>query len=199
MNQKKNIILVIIIAIVLGVLMVRQFYLQKKITQAKQPDTGEALAYQVAELIKGNDTSREQLQKLQTQFDNLQKSSSDLKTVKETLDEKNNTYSVILGTAKTNGSGVVINFDQKIASTQIVDLINALKNIGVDVISLNGKRITPTSSIVSGIFDPPIIVKAISDNNLLAESLTRPGGIISEIGFGDLQKKDNIEIDAIYQ
>lgn len=199
MSSKKNIILVIIVAVILGVLVVRQFYLQKKIIQAKQPETGEALAYQVAELIKGNDTARQQTQKLQTQFDNLQKSSFDLKTVKETLDEKNNVYSVILGTAKVKGPGVEINFDRKIASTQIVDLINALKNIGVDAVSLNGKRITPTSSIGSGIFDPPIVVKAIGDNNLLAESLVRPGGIISEIGFGDLQKKDDIEIDAVGQ
>lgn len=199
MSNKKNIILVSIIALILGVLIVRQFYLQKRLSKISHPQVGEALAYQVAELIKGNTESRVQIAKLQEQYDKMQKSSTDLQSAKETLDEKNKTYEIILGKAKTEGPGVAITFNDKIHSTQLVDLLNALKNIGVEAISINSQRITPASSITEGLFNPPVVIQAIGDKNLLADSLTRPGGIVSQIGFGDVSEKDIIKMDAMGQ
>lgn len=193
MANKKNLILISIITLILGALVVRQFYLQKKINQVSQPKAGEALAYQVAELIKDNSRSQEQITNLEEQYNKLEKSSTDLKTAKETLEEKNKVYQVILGTAEVQGPGVIITFDEKIHSTQLIDLINALKNIGIDSISINNKKITPTSSVNSGLFNPPIIVKAIGNSDLLTDSLTRPGGIIPQIGLGNVEKKDHLE------
>lgn len=194
MYTKKNIVLITIIALVLGIFVVRQFFLNKKIHEISQPKVGEALAYEVAELIKNNTESREQIVKLQEQVNKLRKSSSDLKTAKETLDEKSNIYKIILGFSSVKGTGVIISFDKKIHSTQLVDLMNALKNIGVEAVSLNGQRITPTSSIDYGTFNPPVIIKAIGDKDLLESSLIRAGGIISQIGIGEVEKNDVVVI-----
>lgn len=197
MTKKQNIFLVTMVALILGILIVRQFNLHKRITQVTQPEVAEALAYEVAELIEDNTKSRQQLDKLQEQYDKLATSSSDLKTAKEAVDEKLSTYEIILGLSKIEGPGVIITFNDKIASTQLVDLLNAFKNIGVDAVTINDQRISPASSITNGLFNPPITLKAIGEPDLLADSLTRPGGIMEQIGLGQVEKSNEIIIDAV--
>jgi len=94
------------------------------------------------------------------------------------------------------GPGIEINFDDKVSSTQMVDLINAIKNIGCEVIAINDQRVVLNTSISEGFFNSPTNVKAIGDKELLFQALERTGGILEQIGFGKVSKSDNLVIKA---
>lgn len=195
--SKKGLITIIIIAVILGVFVARQFLLSERIKKEVNNETNQALAYEVSELFESNEKLKEEVQKLKNELDKLQKTYIDSKQVNETLDEKLAHYQIILGLQEVRGPGVRIKFDKKIASVQIIDLVNALKNIGVESISINEKRLIPTSSITKGIFSPPVIIEAIGDKELLYNSLTRSGGIIDQIGYGQVTVVDDIILPSV--
>ena len=87
--------------------------------------------------------------------------------------------------------------DKKITSTQLIDLINNLKNIGCEAIAINGQRLTGTSSITSGIFTPPMTINVVGDKDLLYNSLVRSGGIIEQIGFGQVTIVNDMTLPSI--
>lgn len=192
--MNKKILFLIIISIVLGLLVARQFLLSEKIKKEVNIDTSQTLAYEVAELFSANEKLKDEINKLSGEVDDLQKTFQDTKKADETLDEKLKKYEIILGLKEVYGPGVQVKFDKKIASIQIIDLINALKNIGAEAISINGKRLLPTSSIVEGIFSPVVSVEAIGEKEILYSSLTRSGGIIDQIGYGQVTAVDDIII-----
>lgn len=191
-NSKKTILVLITISIILGLIAVRQFILSEKIKKEVSTENNEALAFEVSELFNSNEELGDDADKLSEELNKLQKTYIDSKQANEALDAKNDKYEIILGITEVSGPGVKIEFDKKIASIQIVDLINALKNIGVEAISVNGNRILPDSSISEGIFTPPVTIEAIGDKDLLYNSLTRAGGIIDQIGYGQTTIVDDI-------
>lgn len=195
--NKKGIITITIISILAGIIITRQFFLKEKIDQNIKPETNEALAVEVAELFKSNEKLKEEVNKLVSEVDQLNQSYVNSKQLNETLENKIKNYEIILGLTNVSGEGVIIEFNKKVASTQLIDLINSLKNIGVDAINLNGTRITNRTSISDGIFSPPITIRAIGDKNILSNSLLRTGGIIDQIGYGEVKIEDEINISSI--
>lgn len=196
MNKFSKTIL-FIVAIVAGVIMAWQFFLSERINLKITPKNSQALAYEVADLFNANEKLTKEIDKLNIEVDKLQKNYIDSKTSVEALNEKNNNYKIILGIGEAEGSGVKIEFDKKISSVNLIDILNALKNIGVDGVAINGKRIIYNSSIEEGIFSPPVTITAIGDKELLWGSLTRTGGIIEQIGFGKVDKMDSIILPSI--
>lgn len=194
--MNKKILFLIIISVFLGLLIVRQFLLSEKIKKEINIDTSQTLAYEVSDLFTTNEKLKEEVDILSSEVNDLKKTFQDTKIANETLDEKIKKYEIILGLEDVKGSGVKINFDKKIASIQIVDLINALKNIGAEAISINGKRLLPSSSVVEGIFSPNVIIEVIGDKEILYSSLIRSGGIIDQIGYGQVTAVDGIIIPA---
>lgn len=194
MFQKKDYILLGIIGLVLGFFIAQQFYLHERITKTVVTDNENNLALEVSELIKTNKELEKERDELSVQHQKLSQSALDAETAKTTLEENLMKYEIILGVEKISGEGVEITFDSKLHSTQIVDLINAIKNIGAEAIELNGNRITINYYIVPGFWEPQTKVKVIGDKNLLYESLKRTGGILDQIGFGNVEKKDSLVI-----
>lgn len=192
--MNKKILFLIIISIILGLLVARQFLLSEKIKKEVNVDTSQTLAYEVSELFNSNEKLKDEIEKLSVEVEALQKTFQNTKEANETLDEKIKKYEIILGKKEIRGQGVRIKFDKKIASIQIIDLVNALKNIGAEAISINGKRLLPTGSIIEGIFSPTVTVEAIGDKEILHSSLTRSGGIIDQIGYGQVTSVDDIII-----
>lgn len=195
--NKKAIISITLVSVVAGIIITRQFLLKEKINNDVSAQTNEALAVEVAELFKSNIKLNEEVAKLNEEVEKLKQTYSNSKQANEALENKISNYEIILGLKSVRGQGVTIEFNKKIASTQLIDLINSLKNIGVDCISLNGTRITTKTSINEGIFSPPVIVKAIGDKSMLSNSLLRTGGILDQIGFGDVKTEDEIVISSI--
>lgn len=192
LNSKKSTIIIIVISLVLGLVAVRQFILSEKINKQVSSENNEALAFEVSELFNSNQELGKDADKLSDELEKLKKTYMDSKQADEALDSKIEKYEIILGLKEVRGPGVRIDFDRKIASVQVIDLINALKNIGAEAIAINGNRIVTNSSISEGIFNPPITIEAIGDKDLLHSSLTRSGGIIDQIGYGQTTVVDDI-------
>jgi len=195
--NKKAIIIILIISIILGIIVTWQFSLSQKIKAQVKPDNNQALAYEVAELYKNNQVLQKQVNESNMQLETLKKSSFDIKAANDTLEENLTHDQIILGSTKVNGPGVKITFQDKILSTQLVDIINAIKNIGVDALSINGQRINLYSSIEEGYFPSPVVIEAIGSSELLYNSLTRPGGIMDQINHGEIKQIDDLILPAV--
>jgi len=196
MFQKKDYILLGIICLLLGFFIIQQFYLHKKITGVSQPENESNLAIEVSELFKTNNLLKQEVDDLSIQHEKLSQSAQNAKSANDALEEDLTKYQVILGLKNVTGQGIDINFNDKVSSTQMVDLINAIKNIGCEVIAINDQRVVSNTSIGDGYFNSPTKVSVIGDKELLFQALERGGGILEQIGFGTVQKNDNLVIKA---
>jgi len=196
MFLRKNLALIGVVGFILGFVIIQQFYLHEKITKNIQPESENNLALEVSELIKTNDELTKGVNDLTDQHGKLSRAAADASSANATLEENLNQYEIILGLTQVQGQGVEIIFNDKISSTQLVDVMNAIKNIGADAIQINDRRIIQNSSITEGFFYPPVSVKVIGNKDLLYEALVRPGGILDQIGLSkEVVKSDNVNID----
>ena len=127
----------------------------------------------------------------------------------------------LLGLTEVKGSGVIIKLDENrdVDANEVLDassylvhegdllnIINELYNAGADAISVNGKRIVNTTSILCDgniirvndeIVGVPIEIKAICYPNALYD-LKRVGGYLSLMANGgvivEIENSDNIKI-----
>lgn len=130
------------------------------------------------------------------------------------LEEELKTANKLLGLTDVTGSGIVITIADNqsttsqtlgvvdanyllVHSSDIIQIINELKNAGAEAISVNDERIVLTTSItcdgnvvlVNGEkIGSPFVIKAIGNPELLS-NLTRPGG------FLEIMKQDGIQVE----
>lgn len=128
----------------------------------------------------------------------------------------------LLGQTEVKGAGVIIKLDDNrevneeevidvssyiVHEADLIQIVNELFNAGADAISINGKRIVSTTSILCDgniirvndeIVGVPIEIKAIGYPESLAPALIRPGGYLSRMKTDgvivEIQKSDNITI-----
>lgn len=133
---------------------------------------------------------------------------------------------ILLGLTDVTGKGLIIKLEDNnsvtrsnispldnielylVHASDVVAVINDLKNAGAEAISINGQRVVDTTGVycagnVLKINDEkissPIEIKAIGEPDLLYGSMTIPGGYIElmkETGVKvSLKKSDNIKIE----
>lgn len=197
MSNKKDSIIILIVSLILGYILAQQFFLQQRVKVVTQPENNSSLAIEVAELIKNNTKLKKEHTDALGQLDKLNQSTNNSIKANETIQENLTTYKTLLGIVPISGQGVVITLDEEIQSPQMIDLINAIKNIGCEAIAINDTRIGFTSAINNGTYYPPTVIKVVGDQELLADSLQRTGGIIDQIGNGNVEKKETINLKAI--
>ena len=136
---------------------------------------------------------------LQEQIESATKNNSELEEAKNQINEGNKT----IGLAEVTGPGVIITVaDSEIDSNSVVDatdfiihdtdilkIVNELKNAGAEAISINNQRIILTTPIICGgntiningeRIGSPFEIKAIGSPEALA-NLSRPGGYLSKL------------------
>ena len=146
---------------------------------------------------------------LQEQIESATKNNSELEEAKNQINEGNKT----IGLAEVTGPGVIITVaDSEIDSNSVVDatdfiihdtdilkIVNELKNAGAEAISINNQRVILTTPIICGgniiningeRIGSPFEIKAIGSPEALA-NLTRPGGWLSKL------EKRGIKVSAI--
>ncbi len=153
---------------------------------------------------------------LEKERENATKNDTDLKQKEEEITEGNK----IIGLTEVTGPGVIVTLgDSKkdasssldpssllVHDTDVLSVINELKNAGAEAISINDQRIIPTTGIICGgnIIDingekvgAPFEIKAIGLPEQLA-ALDRPGGylaLLKEYSIEvKLEKSNNITI-----
>ncbi|MCX6807108.1 MAG: DUF881 domain-containing protein [Candidatus Berkelbacteria bacterium] len=187
---RKDILIYSLICGILGALLVRQFYATKAVEKIKKGDKNQLLALEVSRLIKANDDLRSEIKDLGATSEKYQKSVEDRKSASEEVTKNLEKYQILAGVTKIDGTGVEIKIDGDVGQEQMVDLVNALRNIGVEGLSINNKRFVISSSfrfMADGLFldntklERPYTVITIGNAVLIKEALERKGGIIEQI------------------
>lgn len=159
------------------------------------------------------ENKEEELEKLRESVVNSTDSSSDLTS---RLQE----YNALLGYTEVKGPGIVITLQDGDSSvlgglaTQYIvhdedlyQVVNALKNVGAEAISINGQRITNRTAIacVGNVITvneqklgSPFVIQAIGPSLYLHSSLTMPGGYLEYLkGYGVKVDVKQIDKDTI--
>lgn len=144
---------------------------------------------------------------LQQQIENATENNSELEEAKNQINEGNK----IIGLTEVTGSGVIITVADGdidlVHDSDILKIVNELKNAGAEAISINGQRVILTTSIICGgniinmngeRIGSPFEIKAIGSPEALA-NLSRTGGwlsILKERGVkvSEPKKSNNITI-----
>ena len=126
------------------------------------------------------------------------------------LIKKYNTY---IGNTDIYGQGVSIKYvpakDENLddVAKDLRYIVNELKNVGVEAISINDQRIVRDSSIEvvknkieinEEVLNAPYTIKAIGDSNMIYNGISRPGEIVDLLRASgveiSIELKDKVEI-----
>ncbi len=186
--------------------------------------TSNELRDQVLKTKEKYDNEVKELEKSEKRLEEarLQSTKNDETAIqKEEEIKKDNT---ILGLTDVSGKGIVITLKDNnslnnqsefgntelyiIHSTDIVALVNDLKNAGAEAISVNGQRIVGNTSIYCAgnvikvnekKISSPVEIRAIGEPDLLYGSMTMPGGyleLMKDTGIIiNIKKSDSVKID----
>lgn len=193
-SVNRHIIFVLVACVVMGFVLMRQFFWHKEVKRVTQPDIEEDMALQVSQLYKNTRNLSKEALKLEIEYTALNAAVKDRSTARVALEKALSEYMITNGDIAVYGPGIIINFDDDMDMVQITDLANAIRNIGADAIAINNIRITPKTGWDNNTFTGPITIKIIGDKNLLKSSLERRGGIMEIIGQGRIKTEDTIEI-----
>lgn len=198
MFKKPDYILISIIGLFLGIFLVSQYYSTSNYKKVTQPQNNEVLAIEVAKLTKTNADLRSEIKKLTADLETYKSSSDSKKELYDKYLSDSQQLDIINGFSGKSGQGVVIQIEGGMTTAQIVDLINAVKNIGSELMMINGERVTLQSSFYKYSGMKSYEIKVLGNSRLLKSAIERKGGIMEQINGKDLKfsvfESDNIDI-----
>lgn len=202
MIKIKNNLIAILIALI-GILSGYFIMLQWTTYKATQKiiynaEDNNAITLEASNLMETNQDLRDQLNRLNIQINELKQSTDNRKSAAEAISAGLKQNQIIEGITKASGEGVRLEFFGPLIKTQAIDLINALRNIGAEAITINDKRFTDKDSIENfPIADSTVSFEIIGKKDILYEALTRKGGILEQIGKNNkVEKKEQLVLPA---
>ena len=200
MFKKSDNIIIAVICFFLGIFLVSQYYSGVEVKKVTQPENNEVLAIEVSKLTRGNAELRRETKDLTANLDSYRNSSeSSVKAYNQYLADLDK-FEVINGEKSTNGQGIIINVSGNLVTPQIVDLVNAIKNIGAQTLEINGKRIIINTEMSQFANQSHYEIKVLGNSTLLKSSMERKGGIVDQVSAKDIvfniSESDNIVIGA---
>lgn len=182
-------------AVILGYAIPSQVKIKSRLAEVIDPQKSRVIALQVNELIKNNRELLQEQKDLQAQKDKLV--SAGAAESEQALQEDLDRFKIIAGETAVQGPGVEMKFDKFLQTVQLVDLINALRNIGVEAISINGQRVIHSTGLAEENFQPPYEILVIGEKEVLENALTRRGGIIEQLaGAASISLRNDLKIGA---
>lgn len=181
MFKKNDNIIIAIICFFLGIFLVSQYYSGLEVKKVTQPENNEVLAIEVAKLTRSNAELRREIKDLTVNLDSYRNSSESSQKVYNQYLADIEKFSIINGEKSTVGQGVIINITGNLVTPQIVDLVNAIKNIGAGAIEINGKRIILNTELGQFSNKSSYEIKVLGNSKLLKSSMERKGGIIEQV------------------
>lgn len=198
MFKKTDYIIISIICFFLGIFLISQFYTTKEFKKITQPENNEVLAVEVSKLTKVNSDLRREVQDLTISLDSYRSSADDQKKIAAQFQAELDRLDAINGEKASHGQGLIIQVNGNLSTLQIVDLINAIKNIGAETISINNKRILMNTDLSQFENQNSYEIKVLGNSTLLKQAMERKGGIVEQISSKDINfsinSKDDIEI-----
>lgn len=192
---------------------------QLKVTNTSESTSSKAKAIDKLkdEIIILNDENNKLTSELQNTTENLERIRDEAAENDSSSMEKSKLikkYISVLGYTDVYGEGLRIKYTpiqgqyEADIATDLRDIVNELKNAGIEAISINGQRLINTSSIemvknkieINTVeITSPYIIDVIGNSEMINNSLIRPGGTIENIRSTgvkiDIQVKDNIKIN----
>lgn len=198
MFKKTDNIIISVICFFLGIFLVSQYYSGIEVSKITQPENNEVLAIEVSKLTRSNAELRSEVHDLTANLDSYRNSSESSKKVYDQYLSDIEKFSVVNGDKKTSGQGVIMDISGDLVTPQVVDLVNAIKNIGAEIIEINGKRLVLNSEMSQFENLGRYEIKVLGNSTLLKSAMERKGGIVDQISTKDIvfsiSKSDNIEI-----
>lgn len=186
-----------IVIVVLTVLVTLQSRSTPQYRQAVSPKVQESLAVEVAQAFTDNTKLSKQLTKTEDDLKKLEAAASSSQSRRETLEATVKQLKVVTGSQAVSGEGIEISFDKGLTASQLVDLINSLRNLGAEAIALNGQRQLFKDGVDDSFAGKPLTVQAIGKRSVLADSLKRRGGVLEQIGQPyKITEHDHLKIGA---
>lgn len=179
-----------VIAVVAGFLLVGQFFSTNRVKEITAPDQQNNLALEVSILSDSNATLRQEVANLEQKQRDYQEALLYRLPGTDVLQASLDQYQKVSGLQELSGPGITLMITGPILDVQLLDLLNTLRNIGIEGIAINGSRIIYKSAIRpqglqitldNQVLTPPYRFEAVGDAELLVSSLEREGGILEQI------------------
>ncbi len=199
------------LAILVGLLLTAQFFSTKKVEEITGPEIQENQALEVSILAESNANLRQEVNSLRVQQQEYNEALQFRLGGTEVLETTLMRYQDASGINELSGSGVTVMIDGPVLDVHLLDLLNNLRNIGVQGVALNGQRLIYKSAITpdglqikldGNVITPPYRFDAVGDPDLLVTSLEREGGLLEQLiqTFPEVEvaitKKDNLTLPA---
>jgi uncharacterized protein YlxW (UPF0749 family) len=143
----------------------------------------------ISSLVENNARLREEMEALEEQLSEYQQATG--RAVLGPLVEELNKVKIINGLVEVSGPGVEVSIDGPIGVLDVQDLINELRNVGAEALTINGERLTLYSVVASTEdgaitvnatqFSRPYILQAVGQPETMETALLRRGGLIATL------------------
>ena len=187
-----NRIFIFTIFMVLGMMGMSQYSLYKKLGFVKSLSDPSGSALRISKMYTTNEDLKKQISELTLKRDELNSSAVGSKELEQILLNEKEKYLLLSGATEVIGPGVLIKINHFLVPSQLIDFINAIKNISAEAISINGERLTPTTSISHFANQSSYTIQVVGNKDALYESITRSGGAFDLIVNGQAEKMDEL-------
>ncbi|MDI7277072.1 MAG: DUF881 domain-containing protein [Anaerolineae bacterium] len=139
----------------------------------------------IGSLVVANADLRNEVQKLQGERQAYDKAAQ--RAVIPQMVEELGRMRIVNGRVEVAGGGVQVTVGPGVSVVDLQDLLNEVRNVGAEAISLNGVRLTIRSALTAdeaGILvdgrriEPPFVFQAIGEPTTMATALNRRGGVL---------------------
>ena len=188
MKRQGSLFPLILVYFVLGVLIVMQLRSTSRaassvLSTSEQPQV-------LTTLLESNTGLRSEIAELETQLGRLNQASQEENSA--ALQAELSRLLVVSGDADVGGPGVRVYVSGQINPLDMQDLINELRNAGVEAIALDRQRIVVRSVVAregTGLvldgnrLTPPYVLEAIGQPDTIEKALLRRGGLVSLLEY----------------
>ena len=177
------------VAFVLGFLVVAQLRVQQA-APALAGVSAQDLTVLVANLNTRNDQLRTEIATLDDQLGELRGNQARGETALDELRRDLEEVRAFAGLERVSGPGVAVAIDGPISASSVSEVLNELRTAGAEAIAIDDVRVVPGSVVsgpsgaltVEGVpLGMPFEIRAIGAPETLTGSLTRSGGIVSQL------------------
>lgn len=187
MFKKNDYIILSVICFFLGLFIYMQYRGAQEYSRVIQPETNAIVALEVSKLTKTNANLRQEVRKLTTDLDTYKNSSASEQELYQKYLKDTEKFDIINGEKGASGRGIKIIIEGQMLVPQMVDLVNAIKNIGSDLLSINGQRILLTANLVNFAHQDKLQITVLGNSKLLKSAIERKGGIVEQISTKEMK------------
>jgi uncharacterized protein YlxW (UPF0749 family) len=196
--------------IFLGFLIILQIEAQKDYREIASSQKTQNSTSKIVFLTQEINLSKTKVEQLQKKHEDYQKALNDIKVSRKLIASDLENYQKFLGQKEIRGQGVEITIGKTLSLEEMIDFVNNLKNISIEALSLNDKRLICSSAFAKDGRDLklndqkinlPYQIKALGNPDVLKEALERKGGMIEQLKkISDIKikvtKKNNLILPA---